>query len=89
VSLDNGIETKVLTKIYPNPTNGKAKLIVEGLNSEADVLVYDMIGRVIQKHKINKGTDELDIDLIGYSKGIYTIRIVNDIINNTTKLIVQ
>ncbi|MDD4704011.1 MAG: T9SS type A sorting domain-containing protein, partial [Bacteroidales bacterium] len=81
--------TNISTKLYPNPTEGKAKLEVEGLNSDADVLVYDMIGRVIQTHKINKGKKELEIDLSGYAKGVYSIRIMNDNINQTKKLIVQ
>ncbi len=79
----------ISTKLYPNPTEGKAKLEVEGLNSDAEVMVYDMIGRVIQKHRINQGNKVLDIDLSGYAKGIYSIRIVNESINQTKKLIVQ
>ena len=62
---------------------------VEGLNSEADILVYDMVGRVVQRHSLNKGTTELDIDLSGYAKGVYSIRIMNDNINQTKKLIVN
>ena len=81
--------SNIQTKLYPNPTNNKSYLEIEGLTSEADVLVYDMVGRVIQKHRLNKGTTELDIDLSGYAKGVYSIRIMNDRINQTKKLIVQ
>ncbi|MDD4001950.1 MAG: T9SS type A sorting domain-containing protein, partial [Bacteroidales bacterium] len=69
--------------------NVKASLEVEGLNVEAYVLIYDMVGRVIQRHKINKGKNELEIDLTGYAKGVYSIRIMNDNINQTKKLIVN
>ncbi|MEA5100710.1 MAG: leucine-rich repeat domain-containing protein [Bacteroidales bacterium] len=79
----------IQTKIYPNPTNNKSKLEFEGLTTEADVLVYDMVGRVIQKHRINQGNKVLDIDLSGYAKGVYSVRIINDRINQTKKLIVQ
>jgi len=88
LSLENINQTNISTKLYPNPTNGKASLEVEGLNAEAYVLIYDMVGRVIQRHKINKGKNELEIDL-SYAKGVYSIRIVNDRINQTKKLIVQ
>ncbi|MBP1645863.1 MAG: hypothetical protein H6Q16_1438 [Bacteroidetes bacterium] len=81
--------SNISTNIYPNPTAGKTRLEVEGLTSEADVLVYDMVGRLIQKHKINQGTKELDIDLSENAKGVYSIRIVNESINQTKKLIVQ
>ena len=83
------LTNNITAKLYPNPTEGKAKLEVEGLNSEVEVLVYDMIGRVIQKHTIHKEMNELEIDLSGYSKGVYSIRIMNDNINQTKKLIVQ
>ncbi|MFV0599929.1 MAG: leucine-rich repeat protein [Bacteroidales bacterium] len=79
----------ISTKLYPNPTEGKAKLEVEGLNSDAEVMVYDMIGRVIQRHKLSQSQKELKIDLSTYAKGIYSIRIVNESINQTKKLIVQ
>ena len=81
--------SNIQTKLYPNPTEGKAKLEVEGLNSDAEVLVYDMIGRVIKSYKINQEMKELEIDLSGYAKGGYSIRIINDNINQTKKLIVQ
>ncbi|MFV0598485.1 MAG: leucine-rich repeat domain-containing protein [Bacteroidales bacterium] len=89
ISLEDEIKINISTKIYPNPTYGNIKLEVEGLNSEADVLVYDMVGRVIQKHGLSKGNKELDIDLSGYAKGVYSIRIVNESINQTKKLVVQ
>ena len=62
---------------------------IEGLNSDAEVLVYDMIGRVIKSYKINQEMKELEIDLSGYARGGYSIRIINDNINQTKKLIVQ
>ena len=89
LGIENIEQTNISTKLYPNPTEGKSKLEIEGLNSDADVFVYDMIGRVIKKHQISIGENELDIDLSGYAKGIYSIRIVNESINQTKKLIVQ
>jgi hypothetical protein len=89
IGIDNIKADYITTKLYPNPTYEKAKLEVEGLNSNVDVLVYDMIGRVIQKHKLNQGKNELEIDLSGYAKGVYSIRIVNENINQTKKLIIQ
>lgn len=89
VGLDDIKKDNITTKLYPNPSDGKAKLDVEGLNTEADVLVYDMIGRVVQKHRLNKGKNHLEIDLSGYAKGVYSVRIVNESVNQTLKLIVQ
>jgi hypothetical protein len=88
VSLNN-ISNNISTKLYPNPNNGKAKLEIVGLDSQADVLVYDMLGRVVLSYKINQGEKVLDIDLSGYAKGVYTVRVVNDKLNYTEKLILK
>jgi len=76
-------------KLYPNPTNNKSKLKVEGLKSDADIIVSDLLGRVIKSYKINPTNNELEIDVNGFAKGVYNIRIMNDSINQTKKLIVQ
>lgn len=75
--------------IYPNPTQDKAKIMIEDLSSKADVIVLDIMGKEVKRGVIYKGTKVLDIDLSGYAKGIYNIRIVNENINQTKKLIVQ
>ena len=87
--MEDEIKINISTKIYPNPTYGNIKLEVEGLNTEADVLVYDMVGRVVQRHSLNKGKNDLEIDLSGYAKGVYSVRIVNESVNQTLKLVVQ
>ena len=89
VGLEDISQSNLQVKLYPNPSDGKAKLDVEGLNTEADVLVYDMVGRIVQRHSLNKGKNHLEIDLSGYAKGVYNIRIMNDEIRISRKLIVN
>ena len=89
LGLNDISSSNITTKLYPNPTNNKSKLEVEGLSSDADVIVSDLLGRVIKSYKINPTNNELEIDVNGYAKGIYSIRIMNDSINQTKKLIVQ
>ncbi len=89
VGLQNIEKTDFTANFYPNPTNDKSTLEIEGLTSDADVLVYDMVGRLIQTHKVNKSTKHLDLDMSGNEKGVYFVRIVNDSIKHTKKLIVQ
>jgi len=81
--------SNIQTKLYPNPTNNKSKLEVEGLSSDADVIVYDLFGRVIKSYKINPTNNELEIDVNGFAKGVYNIRIMNDKISISRKLIVN
>ncbi len=89
VSIEEIQTDNISTKLYPNPSEGKTILKIEGLDSKADVLVYDMLGKIVFKQIINLGQKELDIDLIGYSKGIYSINIVNNEVNITRKLIIR
>ncbi|MFV0501146.1 MAG: leucine-rich repeat protein [Bacteroidales bacterium] len=89
VSIEEIQTDNISTKLYPNPSEGKTILKIEGLDSKADVLVYDMLGKILFKQIINLGQKELDIDLIGYSKGIYSINIVNNEVNITRKLIIR
>lgn len=64
------------------------QLEVEGLGNEADILVFDMVGRVIQRHKISRGENDLEIDLRGYAKGIYYVKILNDNIKISRKVVI-
>ena len=89
VSIEEIQTDNISTKLYPNPSEGKTILKIEGLDSKADVLVYDMLGKIVFKQIINLGQKELDIDLIGYPKGIYSINIVNNKVNITRKLIIR
>mgnify|MGYP000950522082 FL=1 len=52
VSLNEVQSDNLTAKLYPNPTEGKAKLEVEGVNPEVEVLVYDMVGRLIPREFI-------------------------------------
>ncbi|MBP1630202.1 MAG: hypothetical protein H6Q15_1095, partial [Bacteroidetes bacterium] len=89
LGLDNMESNNITTRLYPNPTDNKAKLEVEGLKSDAEVILYDMFGRVVHSCWIRKGNCEMEIDVRGFAKGIYTIRIVNEKVNQKTKLIVK
>jgi len=86
---DITVDNKVDILIYPNPTQDKTKISIDNLSSKADVIVLDIMGKEVKRGVINKGEKILDIDLSGYAKGIYNIRIVNETINQTKKLIVQ
>lgn len=75
--------------IYPNPTNDKAILTIEGLKKEADIIIYDINGRKLKQYKINSSQKDLEIDVSDFSKGIYNIKILNEDSTISKKLIVQ
>lgn len=59
-------ENKLLV-IYPNPTN--TILTIEGLIQEAQVSIYDVLGRLV----LNKMLVSTSIDISSIAPGIYTI----------------
>jgi len=75
--------------LYPNPTDNKTTLRVEGLIENALVKIYDLTGRLIRNLELNANDKELEIEVQNLSKGVYNIRICNSTINITKKLIVN
>ena len=86
----NDIENATIkTSLYPNPTTDKAILSVAGLMNDANVVVYDIMGRVIKTYKLNAGQKSLEIKLNGFASGIYNVKVINSDCNITKKLMVQ
>ncbi len=78
--------------IYPNPSNGAFKLVLESENhSVANIEVIDMIGRVIysQQSELNSGKNYIDVNVHDLKTGLYLIS--TDINNkvNVSKLMVK
>lgn len=88
-SLNNIGNTTIQTNLYPNPTTDKAILSVEGLMNDANVVVYDIMGKAIKTYKLNIGQKSLEIELNEFASGIYNIKVINSDCNISKKLIVQ
>lgn len=89
IGLEDEIRNDLSAKLYPNPTNGKTILEINGLNTNSNVLVYDLKGRVLKTYKFNPHQDRLEIDASNLEKGIYYIRIFNNESSITKKLVVN
>ncbi|MBP1629589.1 MAG: cell surface protein [Bacteroidetes bacterium] len=83
------IENNTLARLYPNPASNKTILEVQGLRSQADVIILDLQGREIKRDKIGKGNNVIEIDLKNLEKGVYNVILKNKEINLSKKLIVQ
>ena len=64
----------VMAEAHPNPTTGKALLQTSILEGEA--FLYDMYGKYVSTSVISGGRTE--IDLGGYAKGVYAVRLYGD-----------
>lgn len=62
---------KIEIKFYPNPTNGKINIVIDG--ELDDLYLFDFSGKLISKINV-KGTTNIEIDLSPYSIGIYLLK---------------
>ena len=77
---------------YPNPTSGNVTLEFEALETVSmELTIMDLSGRVMTKNIINgeEGINIYNLDLTLYAKGIYFIRVSNENVKETFKVIVQ
>ncbi|MBW8049827.1 MAG: S8 family serine peptidase [Cytophagales bacterium] len=95
-SIREELETQTedkLIQIIPNPANEIAWIITMQMNSEenAEVLIYDIFGRIVQKIKLNQGTNQtaLNTKLLKSGLYIYKYTINNEIIRNGKITIVK
>ncbi|WP_338763885.1 choice-of-anchor D domain-containing protein [Bernardetia sp. ABR2-2B] len=94
---DDGIVTGTedldndMFNIYPNPSNTGIFRIHFGtaLRENIDVVVFDAIGRVIEKTTFEKGSKDHSLNLSNYAKGVYTIRLQSDGASFARKLIID
>ena len=73
-------EVTAKAKIYPNPANDKVR--IEAENEIESVMVYNMLGALVETLPANSST--VNVDLNGYDNGIYffNIRHNNGTVNN-------
>ena len=70
--------------LYPNPAS--ERVTIRGIEGESTVTVVDLNGREV--YKTNTGSD-LTIDVSGYAKGAYFVRITGERTTAIRKLIVK
>jgi hypothetical protein len=75
--------------VYPNPATTQATLKLEGLQSDAKIVISDLQGRILSQDEISASTTTYTIDLNNIASGVYYIRIVADETISTQKLIVE
>jgi hypothetical protein len=72
---DNAVYEELGVTVYPNPFTEHFTLELTDENiKDYDVAVYDMIGKVVNVDKMNKG-NKVEVHLKGASTGIYFVRI--------------
>jgi hypothetical protein len=69
------VELVEKVEVYPNPSNGRFELVIQG-SEGAGVVISDISGRIIVNEKLSatSGTVRKTYDLTGQPKGTYVIR---------------
>jgi len=77
--------------LTPNPSNGIFTLVVNGVeNTEARITITDLAGKEIYSESVNSPTVlTRDINLSGFPKGIYFVKVRTDQQTSTKKLVLQ
>jgi len=77
--------------IYPNPTNGKIQIELNGMEDGIfDITIFDLLGKIMYQNNFSKiGNMSFSYDFSGYNRGVYLIRINSENNNYTTKVIVE
>jgi hypothetical protein len=74
----------VRLKLFPNPTNGQLFLETDKITG---VAIYDMLGRLILFSTLNTGLNQLDIT--GWTKGIYFVKAGPEARDGWIKLVIN
>lgn len=85
----NQIQLDFSLSLLPNPCIDKTVLKIQGLEKDAEVVLYDINGRKVNQYSYKAGQESLTIDVNGLEKGVYSLRISNENTNINKKLIVQ
>lgn len=73
-------------RIYPNPVENSAFVVIEGDESQYDVSLFDMSGRLIQHQQMTPGVNSLDMQ--SFASGCYFLR-MNDGKTVLTKKVIK
>ena len=73
-------------KIYPNPAKEKATIILDNL-SDKTIQLIDLNGVIVFQLKSN--SNQIDLDLFRYSKGVYILKLIEGGNINIQKLLIN
>ena len=94
---ENGVCAQVLStnefvtnnfSVYPNPSNGQISLRMKANLGEGQVEIIDLNGRIVfTQNSLLEGVLNVDADEL--SNGVYLLQVSNDMLSETTKLIIK
>ncbi len=74
-------------EVYPNPATSQLNILLQGIESETSIDLLNMNGEIIFTRKINK-SGNIQLDVNGFAKGIYFIKVSNSIQADVRKVVI-
>lgn len=85
----NELSNTVAFSVFPNPSNGIFHLKLHILTKQADIEVYNSAGQIVYTDILNGNCATYELDLSDQIAGMYQIKISNNKIMATQKLILM
>ncbi len=86
VEIEDNLMSKEIS-IYPNPSTGLINVTVPKQNSEASVLITDIIGKTIIKQQLNNKTTQFNLSEL--PKGIYLVKVKEGEMSKVEKIFLE
>jgi hypothetical protein len=87
------VNSESLFTVFPNPINTEFNIKVNAsIDKEIYVFITDMQGKIVQdfgKYNFENTNQKLNFKLKNIASGMYTIHINSDLINSSTKVVVE
>ena len=85
VEIEDNAES-VGMQLYPNPATETFSVIVQGIESEGQLYIYDMTGSLVYKQDVNRQTTMITIDADAHlnNAGVYVVTL-----NTGTRLLTE
>jgi Leucine-rich repeat (LRR) protein len=74
-------------KVFPNPNSGKFNVELMGLSNSAELVIYNYLGSIIYKGKMD--AEKIEIDLSKIQKGLYFLKTLNTQTPLLQKILIQ
>jgi hypothetical protein len=75
--------------VYPNPAVDYVTFMFNNNNSGCDLTIYNLSGNIIYSTVLNANTNQLNIDISNFAKGVYIAHVVNTKTSSRIKFIVN
>ena len=76
---------KGVLSIFPNPSDDMINIEIENIN-DAAVKIYNVSGKLVFSKELYSKVDKIDIS--GFTKGIYVVKVIQDSNVNFEKVVV-